>query len=352
MSFELITTTLGATKIAAATAGDPLNITTFKAGDGNGVPVTPNPAQTDLVNTKFTVAVNNTEVSGNEVTFQSLIDTSSITPFTLREMGLFDDDGDLIYLANTADIDLEPLSTGIGFNFAAKMKTIITDLATVVLTVDPNVTLATELFVTTITDALDLRLTAVETSVLPAGVILDYAGGVISSDFFLCDGAEYDELIETTLFAAIGSVYNTGGETAGFFRVPDVRGRVTAGKDNMGGVAANRLTVGSKSLIDGSTLGASGGVQEHKLIEAELANHNHTGTTSSDGSHTHTISPSVISDSGAVTEGPDNPADGTNVGVTDSAGTHSHTLTVDATTGDEFHTNTPPTIVFNKIIKR
>lgn len=49
--------------------------------------------------------------------------------------------------------------------------------------------------------------------------------------FVLCDGAEYDPAVPLygPLFAVLGTSQNTGGETAGFFRVPDVRGRVIVG---------------------------------------------------------------------------------------------------------------------------
>lgn len=53
--------------------------------------------------------------------------------------------------------------------------------------------------------------------------------------------------------------------------VPDLRGRVRAGKDNMGGTDAGRL-----STITGTTLGKTGGAQTHTLTEAELATHYHT----------------------------------------------------------------------------
>src|SRR3954454_15726157 len=49
--------------------------------------------------------------------------------------------------------------------------------------------------------------------------------------FALCDGAEYDsdDAAYYRLFRVIGTTFNTGGEAAGGFRVPDFRGRVPVG---------------------------------------------------------------------------------------------------------------------------
>lgn len=49
--------------------------------------------------------------------------------------------------------------------------------------------------------------------------------------FLVCNGDEYDPNDDTnsSLYGVIGTSYNTGGETAGFFRVPDLRGRVVVG---------------------------------------------------------------------------------------------------------------------------
>jgi len=72
--------------------------------------------------------------------------------------------------------------------------------------------------------------------------------------------------------------------------IPDLRGRVMVGKDDMGGSAANRLTSGG-SGISGDTLGAAGGSQTHTLTTAQLASHTHSGPSHSHSipSHTHSI---------------------------------------------------------------
>lgn len=123
------------------------------------------------------------------------------------------------------------------------------------------------------------------------------------------------------LFDVWGTTYGAGdGSTT--FNVRDDRGRVKAGKDDMGGAsAANRLTTGS-SGIAGTTLGASGGTQTHTLTITETPAHTHSGGTSGN---------TAVGDPG-----------GTSVTSTGNTG---------STGGGGAHQNTQPTIVVNFIVK-
>lgn len=116
-------------------------------------------------------------------------------------------------------------------------------------------------------------VTGVFQDTTPIGIMQPYAGAVAPDNYLLCDGQELSRATYADLFAVIGVSYGVGDglET---FNIPDVRGRVLAGLDNMGGVPANRLTDQSNG-IDGSTLGNVGGAETHVLTEAELATHGH-----------------------------------------------------------------------------
>lgn len=57
--------------------------------------------------------------------------------------------------------------------------------------------------------------------------------------------------------------------------IPDKRGRVAAGADNMGGTNANRLTNATAQGVDGAILGAGGGEQAHTPTLSEMVNHTH-----------------------------------------------------------------------------
>ena len=69
--------------------------------------------------------------------------------------------------------------------------------------------------------------------------------------------------------------------------VPDRRGRVAAGRDDMGGSAASRL-VTANGGVDGATLGAAGGNDKTTLIRTDLPDHT-LAIASGQGSHTHTL---------------------------------------------------------------
>ena len=113
--------------------------------------------------------------------------------------------------------------------------------------------------------------------------------------------------------------------------LPDLRGRVTAGKDNMGGTTASRLT-SAGSGITGTTLGTVGGTETHTL----------TAGQSGLPSHSHPLTATYIS--GAV---PDrSSAGGTDVSY--AAGT---SASAGPTSASSAHQNTQPTYIVNKIIK-
>lgn len=116
-------------------------------------------------------------------------------------------------------------------------------------------------------------------AILPIGLgPLPWSGLTAPPKWVLCYGqtlvrATYPEL---WAFAsgeiAGGNTLYTNGDGSTTFTVPDCRGRVPAGKDNMGGVAANRLTAATMTP-NGNTLGATGGTQTHTLTQAQIPNY-------------------------------------------------------------------------------
>lgn len=123
--------------------------------------------------------------------------------------------------------------------------------------------------------------------------------------------------------------------------LPDRRGMVDVGRDDMGGTAANRVT-SAGSGIAGATLGASGGAQNVTLTTATLASHPH-GT--SEASHVH---PSAAAAAGAQVLAPGSTGAAANGSGTGGAVTG---LTVLAAGGGDPHQNMIPAIISNKIIK-
>ncbi len=122
------------------------------------------------------------------------------------------------------------------------------------------------------------------TSVFQIGDYKSSASSASQSGWLLCYGQAVSRTTYAALFAEIGVTYGAGdGSTT--FNVPDKRGRASAGADNMGGVAAGRLT--------GYALGSTGGEQTHLLIGTEIPSHNHSasdaGHTHADAGHNHTV---------------------------------------------------------------
>ena len=104
-----------------------------------------------------------------------------------------------------------------------------------------------------------------------------------NSNFVFPYGQAVSRTTYATLFAATGTAYGTGDGTT-TFNLPDLRGRVTAFLDDMGGTAASRLT----TIGSGTTLGASGGAESKTITQGNLPNVTLT-TTITDPGHSHSL---------------------------------------------------------------
>lgn len=115
-------------------------------------------------------------------------------------------------------------------------------------------------------------------NLLPVGAYFPYAGTSAPSGYLLCYGQAVDRDDYAALFSAIGTTYGPGdGSTT--FNIPDLRGRVVAGKDDMGGSSANRLTDADDGL-NGDTLGDTGGGETQVLVTGNLPAYTPAGSVS------------------------------------------------------------------------
>ncbi|MBA7618694.1 hypothetical protein ES703_26025 [subsurface metagenome] len=110
----------------------------------------------------------------------------------------------------------------------------------------------------------------------PAGSLQIWGTDTPPDGWLLCYGQAVSRTTYADLFAIIGTVFGVGdGSTT--FNLPDLRGRMPLGKDNMGGVSADRVTHANADSIGGVE-----GEENHTLSTAELAVHKH-GLKGDDG---------------------------------------------------------------------
>ena len=148
--YYAVLTNVGAAKLANATAlGAQVEITQMAVGDGNGVLPTPNPAQTALVHELRRKPLNSLSIDQNNA---NQIIAEQVIPedeggWWIREIGLFDKDGDMIAVANCAETYKPQLQEGSGRVQVVRMILIVSSTAAVTLKIDPSVVLATRQYV-------------------------------------------------------------------------------------------------------------------------------------------------------------------------------------------------------------
>jgi microcystin-dependent protein len=242
--------------------------------------------------------------SGDQVTSQKLMDIADLATFRTGANQTAD--------AATIEVDgsagfLRVKSSGITSNELATDSVITAKIQDGAVTAD--------------------KLDSAATSVLmPIGVIMPYAGASAPTGYLFCDGDAVSRATYSDLFGIIGVTYGAGdGSTT--FALPDLRGRVIAGQDNMGGgTSANNLTDAQADQL-GGTLGN----ETHTLTTTELPAHTHGGLTDIDP------------DGGDGGQGED---PGLDYVTSNGDGTVSG-----STGGGGAHNNVQPTFILNYIIK-
>ncbi|EPA7874555.1 phage tail protein [Citrobacter freundii] len=143
-------TNIGAVKLAKATAlGTKVEITQLAVGDGNGVLPTPNPAQTALVHELRRAPLNMLTVdpaNASQIIAEQVI-PEDVGGWWIREIGLFDKDGDMVAIANCAETYKPQLQEGSGRVQVIRVILIVSCTEAVTLKIDPAVVLATRQYV-------------------------------------------------------------------------------------------------------------------------------------------------------------------------------------------------------------
>ena len=149
--FQTVITTAGAAKLAAATApgGRKVNITTMAVGDGGGKLPVPDAGQTGLIHEVWRHALNkiSQDKRNSNYIIAELVIPPEVGGFWMRELGLYDDAGTLIAVANMAESYKPALAEGSGRSQTCRMVIIVSSVTSVALTIDTTTVMATQDYV-------------------------------------------------------------------------------------------------------------------------------------------------------------------------------------------------------------
>jgi len=151
VKYKTVITKAGAEKLAAATVpnGKKVNFTAMAVGDGGGQLPTPNASQTKLINEVWRHALNkiSQDKKNKNYVVAELLIPPEIGGFWMREMGLYDDTGTLIAVGNMAESYKPALAEGSGRAQTVRMVIMVSDIASVELTIDTSTVMATQDYV-------------------------------------------------------------------------------------------------------------------------------------------------------------------------------------------------------------
>jgi len=189
---------------------------------------------------------------------------------------------------------------------------------------------------------------------IPLGATIEYwAGSTPNSSFAFPYGQAISRTTYATLFALLGLNYGSGdGSTT--FNLPDLRGRVTACPDNMGGADANRLTASSSIAGQRNGIGGTGGEAAHAITVSEMPAHSHSVNLSDPG-HSHSVNgpPNVWYAGGGVNIGGSPNSSFLNYGaaITVNGSTTGIAISINSNGGGAAANVVQPTILCNRIMR-
>ena len=278
-------TTLGAAKKTNCDAlGIPWEPRYMLIGDANGADPVPSPTQTKLVNQVYRAQLNQLRVSPTDanILIAELVLPPDVGGWWIRELALEDKDGVFCAVANAAPSYKPLLAQGSGRNQVVRMHIITSGTSNIQLKIDPSVVLATRQYVdetingllpankpagtytkvtvndrgvfvsgsnpTTlagfgITDTYtkpEIDAIIAQASALPVGSMVAFPAYKIPPGFLEINGGEWPIAQYPDLAAFLGTAFNKGTETAGYFRLPESRGEFLRGWDNGRGVDVGR----------------------------------------------------------------------------------------------------------------
>jgi hypothetical protein len=148
--FQAILTAVGEAKQANADAlGIPWTFAQMGVGDANGTDPFPDRLQTKLINERRRAPLNQLKPDPKNpgIIIAEQVIPENVGGFWIREIGLYDQDGDLVAVANCAPTFKPLLAQGSGRTQIIRMNLIVSSIANIVLKIDPSVVLATREYV-------------------------------------------------------------------------------------------------------------------------------------------------------------------------------------------------------------
>ncbi|EHC87586.1 tail fiber protein H [Salmonella enterica subsp. enterica serovar Uganda str. R8-3404] len=149
--FKTVITTAGAAKLAAATmpGGKKINLNVMAVGDGGGKLPVPDAGQTQLVNEVWRHTLNKISQDNRYSNYivAELVIPPEVGGFWMRELGLYDDEGTLIAVANMAESYKPELAEGSGRAQTCRMVIIVSSVESVELSIDSTMVMATQDYV-------------------------------------------------------------------------------------------------------------------------------------------------------------------------------------------------------------
>lgn len=282
-------TTIGEAKQANANAlKTPWKLTHLLLGDANGSDPVPDPDQTQLVNQVYRAAINQLSIDPDNpgILIAEVVLPPTIGGWWIRELGIEDEDGDFVAVANCPPSYKPLLAQGSGRNQVVRMHLILSNTANVELKVDPSVVLATREYVDSNIESRGVQFANYDPDrvyttgevtrgsdgyfyefydrdqngtvqgVAPTisanrphiwmhwdgsrpGQTIEWRSETLPEGYIVNDGAEVSRVDYRRIFEVFGTEYGAG-DGASTFLLPDDRGEFKRGLDQGRGVDVGR----------------------------------------------------------------------------------------------------------------
>lgn len=272
-SYYSVITNNGLIKEAQAgqIGGSPINLTEIAVGDSGGSHYEPNSEATSLVNELYRTTLTSSVLDANnpnQLIIEGVIPEEA-GPFNIREVGIFDGDGDLFAIGKYPETFKSNFDSGSGKRLYIRMIIGFVSTPNVEIMISENINfdpnfeanLNAELnnrlrISDNLADLNDVNIARDNLNITElTGSIIPFSFSIPPNGWLKCNGAAISRTTYAKLFNKIGTIYGNGDGTS-TFNVPDIRGEFIRGFDDGRGVDNNRV-LGSKQgdLIKSHTHG-------------------------------------------------------------------------------------------------